>query len=75
MPGMPGRRMFMKFNGVKTFSATIPTARATLGEHVSTWIAEMRRIPGFRLTEDIVVTQSSDQTHHCLSMSVFYWLP
>lgn len=60
-PGVP-------FNGVKIFSATMFAERDTLGEKVTNWIAAH---PECEVTE-IIVTQSSDASFHCLAISVFY---
>ncbi|HEU0029905.1 MAG TPA: hypothetical protein VFQ53_04675 [Kofleriaceae bacterium] len=59
------------FNGVKVFSATMFADRERLGEKVSAWIAAHDR---FQIT-DVVVTQSSDASFHCVAISVFYWEP
>ena len=60
-----------KFNGVKIFSTTMVAQRQQLGETVTQWIDEQRE---FRLV-DLVVTQSSDISHHCITISVFYHEP
>ena len=57
------------FNGVKVFSATMFADRDQLGEKVTTWIAAH---PDLELVE-IVVTQSSDASFHCVAITVFYW--
>jgi hypothetical protein len=59
----PGR-----FDSVKVFSATMFADRAKLGERVTDWI---QANPACELTE-IVVTQSSDASFHCITISVFY---
>ena len=56
------------FNGVKVFSATMFADRAQLGEKVTAWIAGNSQ----RKLTDIVVTQSSDEAFHCITISVFY---
>jgi len=56
------------FNGVKVFTATMFADRGVLGEKVTNWIAEH---PENQLTE-IIVTQSSDASFHCIAISVFY---
>ncbi|HUS31278.1 MAG TPA: hypothetical protein VMZ53_22360 [Kofleriaceae bacterium] len=56
------------FNGVKVFSATMFNDRQVLGEKVTQWIAEN---PLNELTE-IMVTQSSDASFHCIALTVFY---
>ena len=60
-PGMP-------FNGIKVFSATMFADRDQLGEKVTAWIANN---PALTPTE-IVVTQSSDASFHCIAVTVFY---
>ena len=60
------------FNGVKVFAATMMEPRQMLGEKVTQWIEEARRTkPGFELV-DIVVSQSSDEAFHCISMVLFF---
>jgi hypothetical protein len=58
----------MPFNGVKIFSATMFADRDHLGEKITDWIAAH---PALELVE-IVVTQSSDASFHCLAICVFY---
>lgn len=60
------------FSGVKTFCATLVAQRQSLGEQVTRWLEDARaRRPGFQIV-DIVVTQSSDEAYHCLTISVFF---
>jgi hypothetical protein len=59
------------FNGVKIFSATMFADRAQLGEKVTAWIASNSQ----RKLSDIIVTQSSDEAFHCITISVFYHEP
>lgn len=59
------------FNGVKVFSATMFADRDQLGEKVTAWIEAH---PAHVLTE-IIVTQSSDASFHCIAISVFYRAP
>ena len=63
-PGVP-------FNAVKVFSATMFADRDQLGEKVTRWVAEH---PHVQLTE-MVVTQSSDASFHCIAITVFYREP
>ena len=63
-PGVP-------FNGVKVFSATMFADRDQLGEKVTRWVADHSNI---QVTE-MVVTQSSDASFHCLAITVFYREP
>jgi hypothetical protein len=54
--------------GVKVFSATMFADREKLGQRVSDWLAEQRQIEVL----DMVVTQSSDASFHCVAITVFY---
>jgi hypothetical protein len=56
------------FNGVQVFSATMFADRERLGDRVTEWLAKHRHVT---ITE-IVVTQSSDASFHCVAISVFY---
>ncbi|MGE5182573.1 MAG: hypothetical protein ACM31C_10945 [Acidobacteriota bacterium] len=56
------------FNGVKIFSATMFQQRGQLGEAVTAW---MTANPSKHVTE-CVVTQSSDASFHCITISLFY---
>lgn len=58
----------MQFTGVKVFSATKAKDREELGESVTRWI----RSNGNLEIVDRVVTQSSDDEFHCLTIVVFY---
>ncbi len=59
------------FNAVKVFSATMFADRDQLGEKVTSWIASNSQV---EVTE-IVVTQSSDASFHCIAITVFYREP
>ena len=59
------------FNGVKVFSATMFADRERLGDSVTTWLASR---PDLKVTQ-MVVTQSSDASFHCIAITVFYWEP
>ena len=61
----------LMFNAVKVFSATMFKDRDQLGEQVTSWIAAN---PRNEVTE-IRVTQSSDESFHCITMTVFYRSP
>ena len=61
-------RQGVPFNAVKVFSATMFADRDQLGEKVTRWVAENAHV---QLTE-IVVTQSSDASFHCIAITVFY---
>ena len=56
------------FNGVKIFSATMFADRGQLGEKVTAWLASSNH----RKLTDIIVTQSSDASFHCITIAVFY---
>jgi len=60
-PGVP-------FNGVKVFSATMFADRDQLGEKVTRWVAENSQVD----VTEMVVTQSSDASFHCIAITVFY---
>ena len=64
-------RPLTPFNGVKVFSATLFNDRQQLGEKITAWIADN---PRTELTE-IIVTQSSDASFHCVAFTVFYRSP
>jgi hypothetical protein len=57
-----------KFDGVKVFSATKAREREELGEIITKWLADH---PELTVTEQIV-TQSSDNEFHCLTVTIFY---
>ncbi|MGB9600379.1 MAG: hypothetical protein ACP5QK_06835 [Myxococcota bacterium] len=56
------------FNGVKIFTATKAKEREELGETITKWLKENPRIK----VVDKVVTQSSDNEFHCLTITIFY---
>ena len=58
----------MHFTGVKVFSATKAKEREELGENVTRWL----RSNGSLEIVDRVVTQSSDDEFHCLTIVIFY---
>lgn len=63
------RRVTKPYNGVKTFCATLSREREALGDKVTAWIRDNpdKAIAG------TVVTQSSDQEFHCLTITLFFW--
>jgi hypothetical protein len=63
-----GRESAMLFTGVKVFSATKAKERDELGETVTRW---MRSNTDLEIV-DRVVTQSSDDEFHCLTIVLFY---
>jgi hypothetical protein len=56
------------FTGVKVFSTTLARDREVMGDTISRWLAQN---PGLEIV-DKVVTLSSDQAFHCLSITLFY---
>ena len=56
------------FDGVKVFSATKAREREELGETITKWIQDH---PTYRIV-DRIVTQSSDNEFHCLTITIFY---
>ncbi len=56
------------FTGVKVFSATKAKEREELGEVINRWIRDHREVE----IVDRVVTQSSDNEFHCLSVILFF---
>jgi len=57
------------FSGVKVFGASMFHERERLGERVTDWIESQG--DAIQIV-DIVQTQSSDDTHHLVSITVFY---
>jgi len=56
------------FTGVKVFSATKAKEREELGETITRWL----RANGDLEVVDKVVSQSSDDEFHCLSIVLFF---
>lgn len=56
------------FTGVKVFTATMSKERSALGETMTEWL---RSNPKIEIV-DKIVTQSSDNEFHCLSIVLFY---
>ncbi len=56
------------FTGVKVFSATKAKEREELGDHVTRWLRSNADLE----VVDRVVTQSSDNEFHCLSIILFF---
>jgi hypothetical protein len=54
--------------GAKVFSATRAKEREELGESITRWI---RANPTVQIV-DKIVTQSSDQEFHCLTITLFF---
>jgi hypothetical protein len=55
------------FHVVKVFTATRAADRESLGEKLTSWL---RAHPEYRVVRTIV-TQSSDKSFHCLSITLF----
>ena len=55
------------FEGVKVFSATMAKDRESLGERVTEWLKNNKVE-----IVDKVVTQSSDEAFHCITIVLFY---
>ena len=58
----------MQFTGVRVFSATKAKEREELGETVTRWLKSNPEIE----VVDRVVSQSSDNEFHCLTIVLFY---
>jgi hypothetical protein len=58
----------VKFDGVKVFSATKARERVSLGDRLTEWLDDHPKLK----VVDTVVTQSSDQEYHCLTITIFY---
>lgn len=56
------------FDAVKVFSATKAREREELGETMTRWLSDQQ---GRYEVVDKVVSQSSDNEFHCLSITVF----
>ena len=56
------------FTGVKVFSATKAREREALGDDVTRWM----KSNGDLEIVDRIVTQSSDNEFHCLTIVIFY---
>jgi hypothetical protein len=67
MAGTDDRERAMQFTGVKVFSATKAKEREELGETVTRWL----RSNDVEIV-DRVVTQSSDDEFHCLTIVLFF---
>jgi hypothetical protein len=57
-----------KFDGVKVFSATKAREREELGELITRWMDDH---PDLTVV-DHIVSQSSDNEFHCLTVTIFY---
>ena len=58
----------MTFTGVKVFSATKAKEREELGETITRWLRANADLE----VVDKVVSQSSDDEFHCLSIVLFF---
>lgn len=61
----------LQFNGVKVFSATMAKDRDALGEKVTEWLRR-KQADGPMTVTDYIVSQSSDEAFHCISITVFW---
>ncbi len=66
--GVSGSDGGVQFSGVKVFSATKAKEREELGDSVTRWLRSNADLE----VVDRVVTQSSDNEFHCLSIILFY---
>ena len=57
----------MDFTGVKVFSTTLARDREHLSERINGWLGEHPELE----VVDYVITQSSDQEFHCLTLTFF----
>jgi hypothetical protein len=57
--------------GFKVFSATLHREREYLGDRFTEWLRDHPEAT----VDDVVITQSSDQSHHCLTITVRYIVP
>lgn len=58
----------MLFTGVKVFSATKAREREEISNRINEWVQNNRNLD----VVDKVVTQSSDNEFHCLTITLFY---
>jgi hypothetical protein len=65
---MGEREGAMHFTGVKVFSATKAKEREELGESVTRWLRSNTDLE----IVDRIVSQSSDDEFHCLSIALIY---
>ena len=66
--------MAKKIKGVKVFSASMHKEREFLDKRITAWLGRMGLDHQAFEVVDAVVTQSSDESHHCYSMTLFYAL-
>jgi hypothetical protein len=57
-----------KFDGVKVFSATKAREREELGEVITKWLDDHTELT----VVDQIVSQSSDNEFHCLTVTIFF---
>jgi hypothetical protein len=63
-----GEKGSEQIHGAKVFSVTMAQQRNDLGDRITEWV---RTNPERRVV-DVVVTQSSDEAFHCLSIILFW---
>jgi len=61
----------MVIHGIKTFTGTKAGERSSLGEKATEWLEGQYAKAGFEVV-DKIVTQSSDNEFHCLTITLFY---
>jgi len=57
-----------QFTGMKIFSTTLARDREVMGDTITRWLQENQLLE----IVDKIVTQSSDQEFHCLTITLFY---
>lgn len=57
----------------RVFSASMHSDRQALGDQVTTFLQKLRAAGGVVVERD--VRQSSDETHHCLTIVLWYQVP
>jgi hypothetical protein len=62
------RQMANLFDGIQVFTATTAQRRTDLGEAATNWLRAHPDLVPFKVT----VTQSSDNSHHCISLVLYY---
>jgi hypothetical protein len=65
-----GKGAYDMLTGAKVFTATKAKDREELGEVLTRWLRDNPRAKVL----DKIVTQSSDNEFHCLSITIFYEL-
>ncbi len=63
-----GTEAIRGYNAVKVFTATKAKERESLGETITSWLSQRPEIEVL----NTVITQSSDNEFHCLTITIFY---